>query len=105
MTAYTEVLAAELAEEGIGVSLLAPGPVRSGLGFSSRNRPDGSAGALQDKDLSAGDGGGLRWADPLDVGRIAVEAIEADRFYAITHPEWLSGVAQRHRDIEAAFEV
>ena len=105
MTAYTEVLADELAGDGIGVSLLAPGPVRTGLGFSSRNRPEGSAGALQDKDLSAGDGGGLRWADPLEVGRIAVAAVEADRFYAITHPEWLSGVAERHRAIEAAFAI
>jgi NAD(P)-dependent dehydrogenase (short-subunit alcohol dehydrogenase family) len=105
MTAYTEVLAEELAPEGIGVTLLAPGPVRTGLGFSSRNRPEGSAGALQDKDLSAGDGGGLRWADPAEVGRIAVAAIEADRFYAITHPEWLSGVAERHRAIEASFAI
>lgn len=105
MTAYSEVLAAELADDGIGVTLLAPGPVRSSLGFSSRNRPQGSSGALEDKDLAAGDGGGLRWADPLEVGRIAVDAVEADRFYAITHPEWLDGVAERHREIEAAFDV
>lgn len=104
-TAYAEVLAQELADDGIGVTLLAPGPVRTRLGESSRNRPADSTGALADRDLSAGDGGGLPWLDPDDVARIALTAVEADRPYAITHPEWADAVRRRHRAIESAFDA
>ncbi len=104
ITAYTEVLAEELAPDGIGVTLLAPGPVRTRLGSSSRNRPAESDGGLHDVDLAAGDGGGLRWASPEDAAAVAVAAILDGRRYAITHPDWKDVVVRRHRDIEAAFE-
>jgi NAD(P)-dependent dehydrogenase (short-subunit alcohol dehydrogenase family) len=103
VTAYTEVLAAELAPEGIAVTLLAPGPVRTGLGASSRNRPPGSAGGLVDVDLAAGDGGGLPWQGPDEVAAVALDAIRDGRRYAITHPEWIDVVLARHRAVEAAF--
>ncbi len=103
------MLAAELAESGIGVPLLAPGPVRTRLGSSSRNRAAAAAGGepghLRDADLSAGDGGGgLRWIDPAAAAAAAIAAIRADRHYAITHPDWKDVVVQRHRRIEAAFD-
>jgi len=104
ITAYAEVLAEELAADGIQVTLLAPGPVRTRLGSSSRNRPDGSAGGLRDVDLSAGDGGGLRWIDPEEVAGAALRAVAANRRYAITHPDWLEVVERRHRRIEDAFK-
>jgi len=104
ITAYTEVLAEELAPSGIGVTLLAPGPVRTRLGSSSRNRPDDSRGALHDVDLSAGDGAGLRWAEPEDAADAAIGAILADEHYAVTHRDWKDVVVRRHRGIEAAFD-
>ncbi|MFB2584649.1 SDR family oxidoreductase [Herbiconiux liukaitaii] len=103
VTAYTEVLAAELAEEGIAVTLLAPGPVRTALGSSSRNRPEGSEGGLVDVDLAASEGGGLRWISAEEVAEVAVEALRDGRRYAITHPDWVDVVRERHRSIEAAF--
>jgi NAD(P)-dependent dehydrogenase (short-subunit alcohol dehydrogenase family) len=103
VTAYTEVLAEELAAEGIAVTLLTPGPVRTSLGDSSRNRPAGSTGGLVDVDLAAGDGGGLRWLDPEEVAAVAVAALRDGRRYAITHPDWAPVVLARHRAIEAAF--
>ncbi|WP_440707945.1 SDR family oxidoreductase [Herbiconiux sp. YIM B11900] len=103
VTAYTEVLADELADEGIAVTLLAPGPVRTGLGASSRNRPAGSAGGLVDVDLAAGDGGGLPWLEADEVAVIAADAIADGRRYAITHPDWSDVVIRRHRAIERAF--
>jgi NAD(P)-dependent dehydrogenase (short-subunit alcohol dehydrogenase family) len=105
MTAYTEVLAAELAEEGIGVTLFAPGSVRTSIGTSSRNRPDESRGALRDQDLTTDPSLPIRWLDPLDVGRVAVDAIEADRLYAMTRHERGDTITRRHREIEAAMSV
>jgi len=103
VTAYAEVLAAELEPRGIGVTLLAPGPVHTRLGSSSRNRPADSRGGLHDADLGAGDGGGMRWLEPEEVGAIAVRAIVEGSRYAITHHDWLPVVEARHRAIEAAF--
>jgi len=103
ITAYAEVLAEELAADGIGVTLLAPGPVRTRLGSSSRNRADAGAGGLRDVDLSAGDGGGLRWIEPDEVAAVALRAVAEGRRYAITHPDWADVVERRHRAIEAAF--
>ena len=104
ITGFTEVLAEELRGTGVGVTLLAPGPVRTQLGTSSRNRPGGESGALRDADLSAGDGGGVRWMDPAHVARVAVRAIERDERYAITHPDWWPVVRDRHERIREAFE-
>src|SRR3546814_13486028 len=87
LTAYTEVLAQELSGDGIGVTLLAPGPVRTRLGSSSRNRPADSRGALQDKDLTVEDGNSLPWLDPEQVAELAVHAIEGDRLYALRSEE------------------
>ncbi|MCS5722172.1 SDR family NAD(P)-dependent oxidoreductase [Herbiconiux sp. CPCC 203407] len=120
VTAYTEVLAEELAADGIAVTLLAPGPVRTALGSSSRNRP-GSAGAggavdagaggldgaadrgLVDVDLAAGDGAGLRWITAEEVAAVALDALRDGRRYAITHPDWAHVVHARHCAIEKAF--
>jgi NAD(P)-dependent dehydrogenase (short-subunit alcohol dehydrogenase family) len=115
VTAYTEVLAEELAADGIAVTLLAPGPVRTALGSSSRNRPSGGGGAggfdgaadrgLVDVDLAAGDGAGLRWITAEEVATVALDSLRDGRRYAITHPDWAHVVRARHRAIEAAFEA
>ena len=63
----------------------------------------GPRGGLHDADLGAGDGGGLRWLEPEEVGEIAVRAILDDQRYAITHHDWLPVVEARHRAIEEAF--
>lgn len=104
ITAYAEVLAVELEPEGIGVTLLAPGPVRTRLGSSSRNRPAVSVGGLRDADLAAGDGGGLRWIEPEEAAEIGLRAVRDGRRYAITHPDWVDVVERRHAAIEQAFQ-
>ncbi len=103
LTAYSEVLAHELADDGVGVTLLAPGPVRTHLGRSSRNRPAGSAGGLRDKDLAVDGGTDLPWLDSDEVAAVAVRAVAEDRLYAFTHAEWRDILAARHRRIERAF--
>ena len=101
VVALTETVAQELAALGaaVGVSVLVPGLVRSAIGDSERNRPDGQHNARpQLEQIPPG-----RMIEPLAVGRAVVAAIEGHELYIVTHPEMLPVVAQRHRRIEAAF--
>lgn len=101
VVALTETVAQELAVEGgrVGVSVLVPGLVRSAIGDSERNRPDGRRTAPPQLDqIPPG-----RMLEPLEVGRDVVDSIRHRRLYIVTHPEMLPVVAQRHRRIEAAF--
>jgi NAD(P)-dependent dehydrogenase (short-subunit alcohol dehydrogenase family) len=103
----TETLAIELEQAGssVGVTVLCPGPVRTNIKHSSRNRPAGLAGALEDFDLEQDPARqGDRWLEPADVGAIVVEAIKRGDLYAITHPEFFTRVEQRHERLVAAFE-
>jgi len=103
VVAISEALRQEAAGFGVGVSVLCPGLVRTRLGASGRNRPAGLAtghdalGWLAD----AIDSDGM---DPLDVGRAVRDAIEADRLYVLTHPEYRPLVEARGQEILAAFD-
>jgi NAD(P)-dependent dehydrogenase (short-subunit alcohol dehydrogenase family) len=86
---YSEMLRAELAPQGIGVSVLCPGVVASDLmGTSAANRP-GAFGAQAEPP-----GGGAGAAPPApveampadEVGPIVIRAIRANRFHVLTHP-------------------
>ena len=109
VVALTETLAAELEEEGsrVGVTLLCPGPVRTNIRTSQRNRaePTGPRG-LVDTDLeSSPEGAAMRWLDPEEVGELVVHAIRAGDLYAFTHPEMAEIPAARHERIAAAFRA
>ena len=100
VVALSETLAQELAEERsrVGVTVLCPGPTRTNIKSSSRNRPRefGSEGGLADVDLEKTEfGAAARWLEPQDVGRIAVRAMRQGDLYAFTHPEQLSVVEAR----------
>src|SRR4029453_11665665 len=90
---YSEMLRAELAGEGIGVSVLCPGVVASNLtGTSAENRP-GAFGVQADPQLAAatasGGGGSQAAVQAMaaeSVGPIVLRAIRANRFHVLTHP-------------------
>lgn len=109
VVALSETLAQELAEARakVGVTVLCPGPVRTNIKSSTRNRPSSlPEGALADSDLeSSAAGARMRWLNPEDVGDVVVRAIGRGDFYAFTHPEMASLVEARHRQIEAAFQA
>ena len=109
IVALSETLALELAAEGskVGVTVLCPGMVHTNIKSSMRNRPgDLAQGALADYDIEQSElGARMRWLDPLEVGEIVVRAIRQRDLYAITHPEQLYEVEERHRRIEAAFKA
>jgi NAD(P)-dependent dehydrogenase (short-subunit alcohol dehydrogenase family) len=107
---YSEMLRAELAREGIGVSVLCPGVVASELVRTSmRNRPDG----FGDQDMPAYAGGGtLRDNAPEsispmpaeDVGPIIVDAVRENRLHVLTHPESRPIVEKRFSGVLADYE-
>jgi NAD(P)-dependent dehydrogenase (short-subunit alcohol dehydrogenase family) len=104
----SEAMALDLAAEGsrIGVSILCPGPVRSELGTSTRNRPDALSGGLRDVDLEASvqfEGQAVDWLSAEATAALVIDGILADRLYIVTHPDMLADLQARHRPLEAAF--
>lgn len=105
----SEHLRLDLQGTGIGVSVLLPGPTRTNIGESGRTRPARlRAGSrfVALEELRAGSSPPLpediRWLDPLEAGRMTVDAIIDDRLYIVTHPEYLDAVKARHGQIERA---
>ncbi len=108
VVALTEVLAAELAEDGskVGVSVLCPGTVHTNIGSSSRNRPPSLPDAgFKDVDIELEDNPRYRWIYPEEAGAVVVRAIKRGDLYALTHPDWYPLVAERHEAIAEAFRV
>src|SRR5262245_29946017 len=106
---YSEMLRAELAPQGIGVSVLCPGMVASELmGTSAENRPD-AFGAQAAPQLSAG-GRSAPQPTPAqvmpaeEVGPIVIRAIRANRFHVLTHPRTRRLVEGRFRAMLEDFE-
>lgn len=77
------------AEAPIGVSVLCPGWVRTGLVDADRNRRDAPQPSEAERAMRARFQRGLdRGADPDAVGRLVVDAVRRERFYVLTHPHW-----------------
>jgi NAD(P)-dependent dehydrogenase (short-subunit alcohol dehydrogenase family) len=99
---YSEMLRAELAGEGIGVSVLCPGVVASNLtATSAENRP-GAFGAQAAPQLEGPVGASAAqlagFAMPADdVGPIVIRAVRANRFFVLTHPQARPLVERRFR--------
>jgi NAD(P)-dependent dehydrogenase (short-subunit alcohol dehydrogenase family) len=107
VVALSETLALELKVDGsnVGITVLCPGPVSTGLGSSQRNRPSALAGgAFVDRDLEAlEEGSGMRWISADVVADVLLRAIRRGELYAFTHPEWAPIVRARHAKIAEAF--
>jgi short-subunit dehydrogenase len=90
----------------VGVSVLCPGYVRTNIFESQRNRPA----ALRNEARTAGDARQRNdqlkrvldvAMDPAEVASMVHDAIVDERFWIITHPEFLEAVADRAGDIVA----
>jgi NAD(P)-dependent dehydrogenase (short-subunit alcohol dehydrogenase family) len=111
VVAMSEGLALQLAPLGIGVTVLCPGFVRTGISKSARNRPE-HYGANQAPDPTSPAGvlaaemarlsqSGL---DPADVAARTVTAICQEELYVFTHPEMCGEVTERFAAIQAAMD-
>jgi NAD(P)-dependent dehydrogenase (short-subunit alcohol dehydrogenase family) len=99
----SEGLRAELAADGIGVSVVCPGGVRSRLWLTSRRLrgvPDADPPPSGVSGQSAQPGG----MDPYQVGLLVVDAVRNDDLYVLTHPEFRAAVVDRHEHLLAAFD-
>lgn len=97
----SETLAIELAmlHPEVGVTVVCPGWVRTGINRSERNRP-----VAEGEAVDGGGDAGLRSTidgliatglEPDDVATLVLEAVLANRFSVLTHDDWASGVVRR----------
>ena len=108
---FSEVLAMELAAEGckVGVSVICPGPVRTNIGASARNRgPEYAAAAPVDPSVDIHERAfrdGIQeedWASADQIAAAGLAAAKSGDFWVITHPHMLEPVRARHGAILAA---
>ena len=100
---YTEALRTDLEPEGIGVSTLCPGPIRTRLAECDEHRPAALSGA--------GNRSKVLWdmikdgIEPDEVGDIVLRGIRANAPFIFTHPEWKPAVEERFNRILASMDA
>ncbi len=101
----SEALRIDLLADGIGVSVLVPGPTRSNINQVGRLRPErfGDTGLREVEAQLAGRPLFENGMDPVAVGERVLEAIREDRLFVFTHQEFKPGVAQRFQAILTGF--
>ena len=102
----TERLRIEMAEQGVGVSVLCPGLVSSSIGANNARLRPGPAGVeLADNPAFANLRGAIPMArlDPDRLGPFIVRAIEENRAYVIPHPHFGELVEERHQAMMVDF--
>jgi NAD(P)-dependent dehydrogenase (short-subunit alcohol dehydrogenase family) len=104
VVALSEVLREELAPEGIGVSVLCPGGVKTRIHEAGRNRPAVLGGPDAGVPRPATDAAVSAGMDPRAVGERVVRAIRANELYVLTHPEFRAAFAARAEAILAAYD-
>jgi NAD(P)-dependent dehydrogenase (short-subunit alcohol dehydrogenase family) len=104
--AYSETLYHDLRERGstVGVSVLCPAYVPTGIADSERNRPAGVEPSVKTRETLAREqmlrkavASGRLSAE--DVARAVVQAVKDERFYVLTHPRIKNAIRARMEDI------
>lgn len=100
----TEVLRQEGRSAGFGASVLCPGGVNTQIFEAPRNRPArfGRQESIVADNVSADEL--KKGLDPDIVGRLVLEAIQANRLFIFTDPRFRSMLQRRHEKILADFE-
>jgi NAD(P)-dependent dehydrogenase (short-subunit alcohol dehydrogenase family) len=111
VVSMSEGLAPQLKPLGIGVSVLCPGFVRTGIGESGRNRPDrygptqpldpNSPAATMVAEIARRLQDGL---EPSVVAAKVLDAVRNDELYVFTHPEMRQPLDERFQAIQAAMD-
>jgi NAD(P)-dependent dehydrogenase (short-subunit alcohol dehydrogenase family) len=108
----SEVLAAELAETPIGVSVLCPSWVKTRMLDNGRNRPARFGGPIKLDADNANAERNARYAralesglDPAHVAQLVIGAIEARRLFVFTHAETRAAVARCYELMLEGFDA
>lgn len=102
----SETMRIDLAKDNIGVSVLCPGVVETGIGNSERNRPDQFGGGAEPAMTERGQPSPIEMdvMQPEAIGDIVLHAIQNDIFYILTHGEFQPPVSSRANEIAEAFQ-
>jgi NAD(P)-dependent dehydrogenase (short-subunit alcohol dehydrogenase family) len=100
VVALAEVLAREVKNDGIGVSVLCPMMVATNL-IATSARTAGAAEAAQDQPPIAGDD----VLDVHDVAHLTAEAVLAERLYILPHEASRASIRRRFERIDATFDA
>jgi len=102
---YCESVKPALAEHGIGVSILLPGPVKSNIHETQQNRP---ANLLAESGYKASEERlsrrivGDDWMDPEEVGNLVADGILSNATYLVTHGVFRPAMQARFDAVMAA---
>lgn len=102
----TESIRDELADHGIGVSVLMPGPFKTNIREVKNYRPEryrahSGYGEVEAKLAQRADA--PDWADPKDAAKMVVDAVRNNTLYIITHGDFKGWAEGRFEEILAAF--
>ena len=97
----SDTLRNEVEGDGIGVSILCPGGVATQLFAADRNLPEELRGRVTPP---IGERTDVERIAPREVGRMVVDAVRANRFWIITHPELRGTIERRSQRLLAAFD-
>lgn len=103
LVGLSEALADDLADQGIGVSVLCPAAVDTAIYDGGRNRPaayGGPFGQAPDHPIADALKDGMK---PIEVGHWALRGIEDRQFYIFPHAHTQQFIDRRHDRISSAF--
>ncbi len=106
LMAMGEAMRDELTDHGIGVSVLLPGPFKTNIREAGRNRQARyrrHSGYRAEEESLAAREDAPDWSDPVDAGRMVLEAIRANHLYVITHGEYRGWAEAKFEGILAAY--
>jgi NAD(P)-dependent dehydrogenase (short-subunit alcohol dehydrogenase family) len=99
VVALSETLRLECEGSGVGISVLCPGAVNTSIVHAERNRPPDVPPSLgptaQRFQTVSAELLSTKGLPPASVAEMVLDAIRTDRFWVLTHPEWLTVLEQR----------
>ena len=86
----------------LGVSVLCPGFIATGITKSARNRPAGLSHEAPPPDVPRTTAGAVATLTAIDVAEQVVEAITSNRFWILTHDQYRQVIRQHAADVGTA---
>lgn len=102
---YSETIQKDLEPKGIGVSILCPAWVKTGIADAHRNRPSNQKNDPNDADAAAALKAVETGINPSLVADWTYDCMMANRLYIFTHPEFHRFVEMRNDQIDDDYQA